>query len=55
MLRKFGMIPRDYDLHAEFIKLLREQVAAFYDQDENSEPAGLDSPPNYNGQYWHMS
>ena len=31
VLRKFGMIPRDYDLHAEFIKLLREQVAAFYD------------------------
>ena len=31
VLRKFGMIPRDYDLHAEFLKLLREQVAAFYD------------------------
>jgi hypothetical protein len=31
VLRKFGMIPRNYDLHAEFLKLLREQVAAFYD------------------------
>ena len=31
VLRKFGMIPQDYDLHAEFFKLLREQVAAFYD------------------------
>ncbi len=31
VLQKFGMIPRGYDLHAEYIKLLREQVAAFYD------------------------
>ena len=31
VLRKFGMIPQNYDLHAEFLKLLREQVAAFYD------------------------
>ena len=31
VLKKFGMIPPDYDLHTEFLKLLREQVAAFYD------------------------
>ena len=31
VLRKFGMIPQNYDLHAAFLKLLREQVAAFYD------------------------
>ena len=31
VLKKFGMIPRDYDLHAEFVKLLGEQVAAYYD------------------------
>jgi hypothetical protein len=31
VLKKFGMIPADYDLHTEFVKLLREQVAAYYD------------------------
>ena len=31
VLQKFGMIPPDYDLHAEFLKLLSEQVAAYYD------------------------
>jgi hypothetical protein len=31
VLKKFGMIPPDYDLHAEFVKLLGEQVAAYYD------------------------
>jgi len=31
VLQKFGMIPPGYDLHAQFLKLLREQVAAFYD------------------------
>ncbi len=31
VLRKFGMIPPGYDLHAEFLKLLSEQVAAYYD------------------------
>jgi hypothetical protein len=31
VLQKFGMIPLDYDLQSEFLKLLREQVAAFYD------------------------
>ena len=31
VLKKFGMIPQDYDLHGEFVKLLGEQVAAYYD------------------------
>ncbi|HVP56282.1 MAG TPA: hypothetical protein VMU45_14925 [Candidatus Eisenbacteria bacterium] len=31
VLVKFGLIPSDYDLHAEFVKLLSEQVAAYYD------------------------
>ena len=31
VLKKFGMIPSDYDLHSEFLKLLSEQVAAYYD------------------------
>jgi len=31
VLKKFGMIPPDYDLHSEFLKLLSEQVAAYYD------------------------
>ena len=31
VLEKFGLIPQNYDLHAEFVKLLREQVAAYYD------------------------
>src|SRR6516162_9879745 len=31
VLKRFGMIPQDYDLHAEFVKLLGEQVAAYYD------------------------
>jgi hypothetical protein len=31
VLMKFGLIPQNYDLHSEFVKLLREQVAAYYD------------------------
>jgi hypothetical protein len=31
VLKKFGMIPQNYDLHSEFLRLLSEQVAAFYD------------------------
>jgi hypothetical protein len=31
VLKKFGMIPQDYDLHTEFLRLLSEQVAAYYD------------------------
>ena len=31
VLMKFGMIPPNYDLHSEFLKLLSEQVAAYYD------------------------
>ena len=31
VLQKFGLLPAGYDLHAEFIRLMGEQVAAFYD------------------------
>lgn len=31
VLQKFGLIPPGYDLHSEFLKLLSEQVAAYYD------------------------
>lgn len=31
VLKKFGLIPRDYNLHKAFVKLLQDQVAAFYD------------------------
>ncbi|HZD30137.1 MAG TPA: hypothetical protein VE779_00605, partial [Candidatus Angelobacter sp.] len=31
VLEKFGMIPHGYDLHGEYVKLLGEQVAAYYD------------------------
>jgi hypothetical protein len=31
VLKKFGMLPQNYELHSEFLKLLSEQVAAFYD------------------------
>ncbi len=31
VLQKFGLLPADYDLHAEFLKLMAEQVAAYYD------------------------
>src|SRR6516165_6389402 len=31
VLVKFGLIPAGYDLHGEFLKLLGEQVAAYYD------------------------
>ena len=31
ILVKFGLLPPDYDLRAEFIQVLREQVAAYYD------------------------
>ncbi len=31
VLTKFGLLPPNYDLHAEFIRLMGEQVAAFYD------------------------
>lgn len=31
VLQKFGLLPKGYDLHAEFLKLMGEQVAAFYD------------------------
>ena len=31
VLEKFGLIPPGYDLHGEFLRLLGEQVAAYYD------------------------
>jgi hypothetical protein len=31
VLQKFGLLPPGYDLHAEFLSLLGEQVAAYYD------------------------
>ena len=31
VLEKFGLLPKGYDLHSEFVKLMAEQVAAYYD------------------------
>jgi hypothetical protein len=31
VLEKFGLLPAHYDLHAEFLRLMAEQVAAYYD------------------------
>ncbi len=31
VLQKFGLLPKGYDLHAEFLRLMAEQVAAYYD------------------------
>lgn len=31
VLQKFGLLPPGYDLHAEFVRLMGEQVAAYYD------------------------
>ncbi len=31
VLEKFGLLPPGYDLHAEFLSLMAEQVAAYYD------------------------
>lgn len=31
VLVKFGLLPPNYDLHTEYLRLLQEQVAAFYD------------------------
>jgi hypothetical protein len=36
VLEKFGLLPRGYDLHAEFLRLLGEQVAAYYDPKSKS-------------------
>jgi hypothetical protein len=36
VLEKFGLIPRGYDLHSEFLRVLGEQVAAFYDAKSKS-------------------
>jgi hypothetical protein len=32
VLKKFGLLPRTFDLHAYLIKLLTEQVAGYYDE-----------------------
>jgi hypothetical protein len=31
VLTKFGLLPKGYDLHSEFVRLMAEQVAAYYD------------------------
>ena len=36
VLEKFGLLPRNYDLHAEFLRLMGEQVAAYYDPKSQS-------------------
>ncbi len=36
VLQKFGLLPPGYDLHAEFLRLLAEQVAAYYDPKSKS-------------------
>ncbi len=33
VLKKFGMLPRTFDLHTFLVKLLGEQVAGYYDED----------------------
>lgn len=32
VLKKFGLLPRDFDLHSFLIRLLTEQVAGYYDE-----------------------
>jgi hypothetical protein len=36
VLEKFGLLPSGYDLHGEFLRLLGEQVAAYYDPKSKS-------------------
>ncbi len=36
VLEKFGLLPPGYDLHSEFLRLLGEQVAAYYDPKSKS-------------------
>lgn len=36
VLTKFGLLPKGYDLHAEFVRLMAEQVAAYYDPHSES-------------------
>ena len=36
VLEKFGLLPPGYDLHGEFLRLLGEQVAAYYDPKSKS-------------------
>jgi hypothetical protein len=36
VLKKFGLLPRDFDLSTFLVKMLREQVAAYYDPKTNT-------------------
>lgn len=36
VLKKFGLLPQDFDLSTFLVKMLREQVAAYYDPKTNS-------------------
>ena len=36
VLKKFGLLPRDFDLSSFLVKMLREQVAAYYDPKTNT-------------------
>ena len=36
VLQKFGLLPPNYDLHGEFVRLMGEQVAAYYDPKSKS-------------------
>jgi hypothetical protein len=36
VLEKFGLLPKGYDLHKEFLRLMGEQVAAFYEPKNES-------------------
>lgn len=36
VLKKFGLLPRTFDLHSYLIKLLTEQVAGYYDEKEQT-------------------
>lgn len=36
VLKKFGLLPRDFDLSGFLVKMLREQVAAYYDPKTNT-------------------
>jgi hypothetical protein len=36
VLKKFGLLPRDFDLTTFLVKMLREQVAAYYDPKTNT-------------------
>ena len=42
VLKKFGLLPRDFNLETFLVAMLREQVAGYYDpKTKTGEPAGL--------------